>query len=224
VLAVDPGDAAVVGKILAAEKLTVASILVTHGHYDHTAGVAELKKKTGCQLIAGDSAISGVDKVVADGDTLAIGDVRITVLATPGHTSTSVCYFVESDSGRDLFTGDTMFVGGCGRILTGEPPVMWRSLQQIACLPDETRVWPGHDYTIENYEFALTIEPDNEAVKHRLHEVKEAAATIPSTIGIEKHTNIFLRADEECVKVALGMKDSDEVQVFAELRRRKDVF
>jgi hydroxyacylglutathione hydrolase len=222
--AIDPSDASAVRRALVEQSLELEAILVTHAHYDHTAGIAELKRKTACKVVGPDKTITGIDKLIADGDTFTLGNVHITVLATPGHTKTSVCYYVESDSRRDVFTGDTMFVAGCGRILGGDARTMWQSLQKIAALPDDTRLFPGHDYTVEDYEFALEIEPDNEKVRQRLHEVKTSEYTIPSTIAIEKQTSIFLRANQPAVKSALNMPQATDIEAFAELRRRKDVF
>ncbi len=222
--AIDPSDASAVTSALVDRSLELQAILVTHAHYDHTAGIAELKKKTACKALGPDKTIASIDKLIADGDTFTWGNAHITVLSTPGHTNTSVCYYVQSDSGRDVFTGDTMFVAGCGRVPGGDAPTMWKSLQKIARLPNDTRLFPGHDYTIEDYQFALEIEPHNEKVRQRLQEVKAAEYTIPSTIALEKLTNIFLRAAEPAVKVALNMPRAADVEAFAELRRRKDAF
>jgi hydroxyacylglutathione hydrolase len=142
-----------------------------------------------------------------------------------------VCYYIpaaDENEHKILWTGDTLFVGGCGRILECDARTMWNSLLKLASLPDDTLVYCGHDYTQENYEFALTIEPDNEAVKQRfqgiIETVRTGGLTVPSVIFQEKATNIFLRSDTEEVKTALNMPRAGIVDVFAELRRRKDVF
>ena len=229
---VDPGDASPVLKILKKHSLSLKAILLTHHHWDHVAGASELKRKTGCEIIAGYEGRSrGVDRVVEDGRILAMDDTRVEVLATPGHTRTSICYYLQPPGVTQkgmLWTGDTLFVGGCGRIFECDPRTMWDSLLRLASLPDDTLVYCGHDYTLENYEFALSIEPENEAVKKRLDEVRQAAKrggqTVPSSISQEKATNSFLRADAPELKAALGMADARAVDVFAELRRRKDRF
>lgn len=229
---VDPGDASSVLRILKKQGLSLKTILLTHHHWDHVAGAAELKRKTGCEVIAGHGGRSrDVDKVVEDGQILAMGNAKIQVLATPGHTRTSVCYHMQpsnDDPGGLLWTGDTLFVGGCGRLFECDPQTMWESLLKLASLSDDTLVYCGHDYTLENYEFALSIEPDNQAVRQHLDEVRQTRRrgerTAPSSMSQEKATNPFLRADTPELRAALGMAGALAVEVFAELRRRKDVF
>ena len=231
-LAVDPGDSSAVLTAMKEHGLTLKMILITHHHWDHTAGAAELKQKTGCTVIGGDKARTpGIDQVVEDGQILMLGDAAIQVLATPGHTRTSVCYYVQPTSNNEggiLFTGDTLFVGGCGRLLECDAQSMWESLQRLACLPDETLVYCGHDYTLENYEFASSIEPNNPLVRQRLDEIKKAPRqsrpAVPSTMLQEKTTNPFLRAGTSELKAALKMSQARAADVFAELRARKDVF
>ena len=231
-LVVDPGDSSAVVRILKEHGLALTTILVTHHHGDHTGGTAELKRKTGCTVIGGDRARTpGIDRLVEDGQILTLGDTRIQVIATPGHTRTSVCYYVPPSNGDKsgiLWTGDTLFVGGCGRLLECDAQTMRQSLLRLASLPNETLVYCGHDYTLENYEFASSIEPDNPAVRQRLDEIKQAhrqgRPTVPSTMLQEKATNPFLRADTPELKAALKMSQARAADVFAELRRRKDVF
>ncbi len=231
-LVVDPGDGPAVLGVLKERGLRLRTILITHHHYDHTAGVTELKQKTGCTVIGGDpQRIPGIDKVVGDGEVLSFGDAQIQVLATPGHTRTSVCYYAQpSEVGPNgiLWTGDTLFVGGCGRLLECDAQAMWESLGRLASLPDKTLVYCGHDYTLENCEFAVSIEPDNEVLQRRLSEIRNiqsrGGSAVPSGIAQEKITNLFLRAGEPRLKAALGMEHARAVEVFAELRRRKDVF
>ena len=228
--AVDPSDASIVLGALERQNLTLTTVLVTHDHWDHTAGVAELKSQTGCEAIGPDARGStGIDRVVADGDVLTRGGHEISVLGTPGHTRTSVCYHMPmpGESGI-VWTGDTLFVGGCGRPMECDASVLWWSLTKLAALPADTLVYCGHDYTAENYAFALTLEPDNQAIQQRLGDARQAAAqgrpSVPSTITQEKATNIFLRAGEPAVKAALDMDDAEPERVFAELRRRKNLF
>ena len=232
VLAIDPCDASAVLDALMKHALKLTTVLVTHHHLDHTGGVEELKKETSCQVIGADkSRIPGIDQVVDDGQILTIDNAKIQAIATPGHTNTSVCFYMyltNSNQPGILFTGDTLFVNGCGRILEGNAQTMLNSLLKLASLPDDTLVYCGHDYTVENYEFALTLEPDNEAIRKRLEEVKQAVSegrqTIPSTISQEKQTNPFFRAGTSEIKAALNMSGAKTEDVFAELRRRKDIF
>jgi hydroxyacylglutathione hydrolase len=227
-LAVDPGDCSAVLKALKKHKLNLRTILVTHHHWDHIGGVGELKQKTACKVIGSDKRRTRVlDQLVEDRQIFFLGDSEVQPIATPGHTSTSVCYYLPPAANNIrgiVWTGDTLFVGGCGRLFESVAKVMWESLQKLASLPEDTLVYCGHDYTIENYEFALSIEPDNQAVIHRLNDIKKTGQTVPSTILQEKTTNIFLRAGGSEVKSALGMPKAKDFEVFAELRRRKDSF
>jgi len=227
-LAIDSGDSAPVLKALNKNNLCLKAILATHQHWDHVGGIIELKKKTGCKVIGGDKKrIPGIDSFVEDGQILEIGNKKIQVITTPGHTRTGVCYLLlptnNSEAGI-LWTGDTMFVGGCGRLLECDALAMWNSLQKLAALPDKTLIYCGHDYTSED----LEIEPNNQAVKKRLSEIKQKQQqgqyTVPSTISQEKLTNPFLRANTKQIKVALNMPRAGDVEAFAELRKRKDIF
>lgn len=229
-IAVDPSDSSGVMGALKERGLETAAILVTHHHFDHTAGVRELRRKYDSEIIGGDGdRVRGVDRVVSDGDVVRFGEVEIEVIGTPGHTRTSVCYYkrASEEGGGLVWTGDTLFVGGCGRILECGPETLWESLMKLAALPEGTVVCGGHDYMEENFEFALGIEPGNEAVARRLEQVRAAQKSgkvMESTIEQEKETNIFLRADTAGVKAALGMQGASAVEVFAELRRRKDYY
>ncbi|MBW8041583.1 MAG: hydroxyacylglutathione hydrolase [Planctomycetes bacterium] len=217
--AVDPGEAKAVLKALEKHGLNLTDVLITHRHFDHTAGVEALKEKTGCKVVSEDK--TGI---------LRLGNMNVQVIATPGHTRDSVCYYVqpsEKHSGL-LFTGDTLFVGGCGRPIECDARTLWQSLQKLTALPNDTLLYPGHDYTAENYEFALTIEPDNPDVKSRLDEIKkiqrQGLPTVPSTILQEKITNVFLNANKPEIKAALNMPHATYAEIFTELRRRKNIF
>ena len=229
---IDPSDSSLVWSTLRERGLGLTTILATHHHWDHVGGIVELKKKTGCKVIGGDKQrIPGIDCVVEDGQILTIGTAKIEVIATPGHTRTAVCYYMQPSKDNKngiLWTGDTLFVGGCGRLFESDARSMWDSLLKLASLPDDTLVYCGHDYTLENYEFALSIVPDNQAVKQRLSEIRQAQKagrqTVPSTMLQERTSNPFLRADTTALKTALNMPQAGAVEVFARLRRRKDVF
>ena len=225
-LAVDPGESML--KILKEQDLSLKMVLVTHHHWDHTGGVAELKKKTGCKVVGGDKRrIRGIDQSVKDGEILPVGDAEVHVIATAGHTSTSVCYYVPpspTNASGILWTGDTLFVGGCGRLFESNARTMFESLQKLASLPDDTLVYCGHDYMVENYEFALSIQPDNQAIRLRLNDIRQSGQTVPSTILEERTTNVFLLAGTPELKAALNMPEAKGFEVFAELRRRKDIF
>jgi hydroxyacylglutathione hydrolase len=228
-IAIDPGMAEPVLSVLEKQDLKLTHILLTHHHADHTGGAEPLKTRCHCRVIGPDSQrIAGLDEVVRDNQILNVCGLFIRVLATPGHTRTSVCYILESASGQPaaVFTGDTLFIGGCGRCFEGSPEQMYQSLQKIAALPDDVRVYPGHDYTLENYRFALTVEPDNAVVRKCLSKLEEkgSLSAIPSTIGLEKQTNPFLRAQSRSIRNMLEMPGAPDWEVFAELRKRKDFF
>lgn len=227
---VDPGDADPVLAYASEHGIEIKAVFNTHRHFDHTDGNAKLREVAGCEIIGPDKdRIPTLDKVVKDGDQLTFGPVEIRVISTPGHTETDACYFMTRPDGDPvLWTGDTLFVGGCGRLYGGGPEALFRSLKRLASLPEETLLFCGHEYGADNLRYALTIEPNNKTLQARYRELldmrKQGRPTVPSTIGEEKRTNIFLRAGEKAVKSALGMDGSDPYDVFVELRRRKDVF
>jgi len=217
-LVVDPPDAASVLRALDTHQLELTTILVTHHHGDHVGGIPGLKHETGCTVLGSDAArIPEMDQVVAEQQAIQLGPATIETLETPGHTRTEVCYYRVPGAGETsglLWAGDTLFVGGCGRLFEGTAEQMYDSFEKLKALPDDTQVYCGHEYTVENYQFALTIEPDNQAIQDALAAARAALAqghpTVPSTIGQEKRTNLFMRANS--------------VEDFASLRRKKDRF
>jgi hydroxyacylglutathione hydrolase len=225
-------DAPDAGKVLAAlyEKgWRLTHILTTHHHGDHTGGNAELKAATGCRIIGPRSEatkIPGIDETVGEGDTVELGTHHVQVLDTPGHTAGQVNYFIPS--AKVAFCGDTLFAMGCGRVIEGNPQMMWNSLRKLMALPKDTSVYCGHEYTQANARFALTIEPDSAALQKRAAEVDamraEGKATLPTTIGLELETNPFLRPHVPAIQKLLGMEGKPEAQIFAEIRERKDRF
>lgn len=227
---VDPGDADPVLAYASEQGIEIKAVFNTHRHFDHTDGNEKLREVTGCKIIGPDKGrIPTLDRIVSNGDRLPFGPVEIQVISTPGHTESDVCYFMRRPDGDPvLWTGDTLFVGGCGRLYGGGPEAMFRSLSRLTSLPEETLVFCSHEYGADNLRYALTIEPNNKTLQSRYQDLldmrKQGRPTVPSTIGEEKRTNIFLRAGEKGVKSALGLDGSDPYDVFVELRRRKDVF
>jgi hydroxyacylglutathione hydrolase len=226
---VDPGVAAPVLELLRAQGRQLDWILSTHHHADHTGGNLELKQATGCR-IAGPKAdaarIPGIDLGLAEGDRFQLGDAEAEVLETPGHTSGHISYwFADANA---LFCADTLFSLGCGRLLEGTPAQMWRSLSKFAPLPDDARVYCAHEYTQANARFALSVDSDNPALQARAAEVDRLRATgqptVPSTLAAERAANPFLRPHDPAIRKRLGMADASDLDVFAELRKRKDRF
>jgi hydroxyacylglutathione hydrolase len=224
---IDAPEAASIIKALQREGWTLTDILVTHHHADHVGGIAELKAKYNCRVVGPhDKAvqIAHVDERVREGDTVHVGGLAARVLETPGHTLDHISYVFDAD--HALFCADTLFSVGCGRVFEGTYPMMWDSLRKLRALPDDTRIYCGHEYTIANIKFALTVDTDNAALKARAEEASRQRAanqpTLPTRIGDEKKTNVFLRADDPSVAAGLGLAGKSAAEVFGELRERKN--
>lgn len=207
----------------------ITHIFTTHHHMDHVEGNLGLKERYGCEIIGPVNeaiAIPGLDRAVGDGDRFTFGDFEVKVIETPGHTAGHICYHIPE--AKLLFAADTLFALGCGRLFERPASDMWHSLQKLAALPDDTQVYFGHEYTLSNARFAVTVDPDNAELAERAAEIEALRAaggfTIPTTLGLEKRTNPFLRANDPKIREQLGMTDSTDVEVFAEIRRRKDDF
>ena len=207
----------------------LTDILVTHRHADHVQAIAPLKQRTGCRVVAPQKARDAVplaDAFVREGDTVHVGGLQAHVWETPGHCADHVSYWFAAD--RDLFAGDTLFTLGCGRVLEGDYADLWASLQRLAALPDDARVFCGHDYTLSNGRFALAADPDNAALKARIAEAEAAQAkggfVVPTTIGQEKATNPFLRAGDPALARAVHKEGAPPAEVFRALREWKNRF
>ena len=226
---IDAPEAAPIEAALAATGWRLTDILVTHHHGDHTAGIAALKQRYKCRVVAPRNEaqrIALVDETVGEGDTVRVGSLSGRVIDTPGHTAGHISYFFPAD--KLAFVGDTLFSIGCGRVIEGTPEMMWQSLLKLRALPEDTRFYCGHEYTQSNVRFAKTIEPNNKALAARADEVERLLAankpTIPATIGAERAANPFLRADVAEVAQSLGLAGSPAWKVFAEIRERKNRF
>ncbi len=227
--AIDAPEAAAVEAALASKGWRLTDILVTHHHGDHTAGIADLKRHYKCRVVAPRneaSRLAQVDETVGEGDSVHVGKLTGRVIETPGHTLGHISYFFPAD--KLAFVGDTLFSIGCGRVLEGNPEMMWQSLMKLRNLPDDTQFYCGHEYTEANIRFAKTVEPDNKALAARAAEVTRLVAagkaTIPAMIGAEKIENPFLRADVPEVAKAVGLSGGPAWKVFAEIRERKNRF
>jgi hydroxyacylglutathione hydrolase len=227
--AIDAPEAAPIDAALAEKGWRLTDILVTHHHADHTGGIAELKKKHLCRVVAPRkeaSKIPDVDVTLREGDMVQVGSLVGRVLETPGHTAGHITYWFKGD--KLAFVGDTLFSVGCGRIIEGNPEMMWQSLLKIRNLPSDTQLFCGHEYTAANVHFALTVEPKNTALRARAEEVvklvEQKKPTIPTTVQQEKSFNPVLRADLHSVANAIGMEGANPESVFATIRARKDKF
>ena len=225
--AVDPPEAGPVEAVLRSRGLKLTHILNTHHHWDHTGGNAALKKAYRA-IVVGPAKdrerIPEIDIGVEENQGWLFGEYQVRILEVPAHTRGAIAFVFPNA----VFTGDTLFAMGCGRLFEGTPATMHASLAKLVALPDDTKVYCGHEYTLNNGRFAVTLEPGNRALQARVKEVEALRAngepTIPSTIGLEKRTNPFLRTGSAEIRAALKMESADDVAVFAEIRRRKDSF
>ncbi len=238
---VDPGDAAPIFAALATHELVLSAILLTHHHADHIGGVPALLQHTRVPVFGPhNAAITAITQPLGEGDQIDVPglDLQFSVLDVPGHTSDHIAYVRQLPQGsapgaRWLFCGDTLFAGGCGRLFEGTPAQMTSSLGKLAALPEDTKVFCAHEYTLANLRFAREVEPDNAALQERIaieHAKRERGIpTVPSTIGLEKLTNPFLRYREPAIarrllaagKLAPG---AAPVATFAALRAWKNTF
>jgi hydroxyacylglutathione hydrolase len=230
VATVDAPDGAAIAAELKRLDWPLTDILLTHHHLDHVQGVPLLKSLfPGARVVGAkrDAArLPPLDLEVEDGDEVAVGGSKARVIAAPGHTSGHILYYFEAEG--VVFVGDTLFSLGCGRVFEGTMATMWESLGKIAALPHETRVYCGHEYTLSNGKFAAAVDPSNASLRQRILEVealrRAGRATLPTTIGLERATNPFLRANDPGLRRSVGMADADPAAVFGALRERKNRF
>ena len=224
---VDPGDADPVLERLETDNLTLQGILITHHHFDHIGGVEALVRKTGCQVWGPkNTKMHFINTVVGEGDAVNVLGTQFDVIEIPGHTLDHIAYL----GGGAVFCGDTLFVGGCGRVFEGTLPMMRQSLARLRDLPGETRVYCAHEYTLANLAFAQTVAPQDDAILARATECQELRSmglpTVPSSIDKERSSNPFMRWDDPAMRDALRLHGrnipADGDIVFAELRQWKD--
>lgn len=231
---VDPGDAApVLDWLHRHPDWQLHDVLVTHHHADHVGGVAALAEATGARVIGpAREAIPARTQAVDDGDRLHVLGHTLAVLAAPGHTLGHVLYLHQGPDDAWLLAGDTLFAAGCGRLFEGSAEQMHAVFQRLAGLPDATRVYCAHEYTLSNLRFAQAVEPDNPAVRERLAAVSAlregGGISLPSSIALERRTNPFLRVAEPSVRAAARARglseDARDSEVFAAIRAWKDQF
>jgi hydroxyacylglutathione hydrolase len=228
---VDCAEAEPVLRAVEREGVTLIAILPTHHHYDHVGGNTDLlKAKPGLTVYGVDERIPGLTDRVADGSAVHVGNLAARVLFIPAHTSGHLAYYFERE--KAVFTGDTLFAGGCGRLFEGDAAMMIASLSKLMALPEDTRVYFGHEYTEKNLRFALSLEPQNAALREKydwvVQQSRRNQPTTPTTIGSEKDTNPFFRWRSEELRATLrkNYRDlpTDDVSVFAKTRALKDAF
>ena len=226
---IDAPDADPIIAALKERGWTLTHILVTHRHQDHIEGIPPLKAAYDCSVIgpADSAAQTGMyDREVKDGDSFEWAGRRVAVMATPGHTLDDVSYWLPGE--KLVFTADLIFSLGCGRVIEGDHAMMWNSIGKVRELPDDTALYCGHEYTLANAKFAVTVDLENKALAKRLAEVEKLRAdgkpTLPTILGREKAENPFLRADDPGLMRQLGMAGAKPADVFAAIRTRKDKF
>jgi hydroxyacylglutathione hydrolase len=204
-------------------------ILNTHHHFDHVGGNTELKKKYGSKILGfkqDKNRIPAIDILLEDDQEFKIGNLNFKTIFIPGHTSGHIAFYFKKE--MVIFTGDTLFSLGCGRVFEGTHQQMFSSLNKIKKLPEDTKIYCGHEYTKNNLEFCLKFDPNNDYLKDKKKFIEEMLRkkkpTIPSTIRDEIQTNIFLRYDDHDVKDALNLKKASDLEIFTKLRDLKDIF
>lgn len=229
VYVVDPGAAQPVLDYLRTHQLILEAILITHRHKDHIGGVNNLLAHFPVAVYGPHSeAIPQVTMHIKDRDQFRLGELGFQVIAVPGHTWEHIAFYLPEH--KLVFCGDALFAGGCGRRFDGTAEIMWDSLQKLAALPDDTRIYCAHEYTLSNLQFAIAAEPDNKDLVERLHQIQELRKhhqiTLPSTILLEKRTNPFLRCQEHGIKVFIeshiGHNPATAAEAFGALRAIKD--
>ena len=226
---VDAPEPGPIEAALTARGWSLDLILITHHHGDHIDGVEALRRRFGAR-VAGAAAdrrrLPALDVALSGGDLVALGASEAEVLEVPGHTIGHIAYYFRA--AHALFSADSLMVMGCGRLFEGTPEQMWASLSAMAALPDETLVYSGHEYAESNLRFALSLDGGNPALRARAKDIAAARErgepTVPARLDLERATNPFLRSGEAGFNAALGLAELRDAQVFAEVRRRKDVF
>lgn len=208
---------------------TLTDIFTTHHHQDHVEANLALKQRFGVAItgpVNEADKIPGIDRKVGDGDRFDFAGHPVEVIETPGHTAGHICFYLPDD--KLLFAADTLFALGCGRLFERPAKDMWTSLSKLLKLPDDTQVYFGHEYTLSNAKFAVSVDPDSAALSDRVRQIEATLAagkhTAPTSIGVERRTNPFLRPDDPGIRGHLGMEKAEDWEVFAEIRARKDKF
>lgn len=228
-ISIDAPETLAISDVLESKDLRLTHILTTHHHGDHVEGNQALKDRYDCKIIgpADEAAkIPGLDESVGHGDAFELEGHKISVIGTPGHTLGQIAYHFP-DQGV-VFCADALFALGCGRVFEGTPDMMFTALGRLMELPEDTKVYAGHEYTLANAKFALSVDPNNPDLVSRAREIEllrdDGKPTLPTTIGLELQTNPFLRSNDPAIRAHLGMENASDLDVFTEIRARKDRF
>jgi hydroxyacylglutathione hydrolase len=226
---IDPSEFAPCDKIISKKYKKLDYILNTHHHYDHVGGNKELKKKYNSKILgfkSDEERIPNIDKLLDDNEEFNIGNIKFITLFIPGHTAGHIAFYSKKE--KAIFTGDTLFSMGCGRVFEGTYSQMFNSLNRIKDLPEDIKIYCGHEYTQKNIEFCIKYNPGNDLLKKTKNTIEEklknGEPSIPSTLLKEKQMNIFLRTDDPDVKNILNLKKASNLEVFTKLRDLKDNF
>mgnify|MGYP003624477317 CR=1 FL=1 len=229
VAVIDVPEAGPIRAELAARGWTPGQIWLTHHHWDHVDGLADLLAAYPAQVVGASAdahRLPDLDLAVAEGDKIKLGDLEAEILDVSGHTIGHIAFHVPA--AKAAFTADSLMALGCGRLFEGTPEQMWESMQKLMALPADTTICSGHEYTASNAKFALTVDPQNSALISRSNDIDAARArgepTVPSQLATELETNPFLRPADPGIRATLGMPDASDAAVFAEIRKRKDTF
>jgi hydroxyacylglutathione hydrolase len=235
---IDPGDAKPVIDYIEKNNLNLTHILITHHHHDHIGGLLELKQKYNAIAYGPNNNIKGLDFNLKENNIIKTDDISFKIIEVPGHTLDHIAYYISEDIKEDinsnleldspkLFCGDTLFSGGCGRLFEGTPEQMFKSLEKLAYLPDNTKIYCAHEYTLNNLKFAESILPNDKYIQKRILEAnklrEQNIPTIPTSIKEEKLSNIFLRSNEKDLQIKLNALNNP-IEAFAKLRKLKDDF
>ncbi|XP_034395900.1 hydroxyacylglutathione hydrolase, mitochondrial isoform X1 [Cyclopterus lumpus] len=228
---VDPVEPIKVVEAVRKHGVKLTTVLTTHHHWDHAGGNEKmLKLMPGLRVYGGDDRVDAITKKVSHSNNIKVGSLNVKCLFTPCHTTGHICYYVTKETSTEppaVFTGDTLFVAGCGKFFEGTAEQMYKALMDIlGCLPPETRVYCGHEYTVSNLKFARHVEPDNEVIQKKLAWAKEKCSngepTIPSTLADEFTFNPFMRVKEKSVQE--HVQQTTPIETMRSLRKEKDVF
>lgn len=234
VCVVDPGDAKPVLDYLKAYNKSLKGILITHHHWDHVSGIAELLNQAEVPVYGPVSdTVAEITHPLREGESLlADGQIHFDIVETPGHTMDHIAYIYRQGSQCQVFCGDTLFSAGCGRLFEGTPALMWQSLNKLRQLPGDTEIFCTHEYTLANLQFAKAVEPENPAIAQRLVEVNKlrdaGIPSVPTRLALELDTNPFLRCHLDSVRKSAekyaGQELANPSEIFSVIRGWKDVF